>query len=1350
VDEDEYIPPAEPAFEQPVIEQPVTNYDPGPVYVESAPMPDTFSSDETTFDTNSYAPPATDYVDQTQVLQDDFYNNSTVDLYDTPRDIDEGNTSYYGPDPTFLQQTYDPEPERVPQQEYAPQPDPEPVQLDPGNLDGDSLELSEAANNDVAQDTQDTTQNLTAETDEDSEYETDTSLQSTGQGQDTSIANGAYDTGLDLQESEDTGGGDTGAGGDSWQPQYDDGGQSIAPTTGGQGVDDDSVNDQNGDNEFGTGNDASTSGAVVQGGDEWESDDTPVDPAGGATDVDDGEPPVYTADGESDATSVGSGDNAVVTENDTFANGAVEQGGDALESGGEAAVEEQPTSADVVTPAQLDSAGVDEDLSGVTVTANAVTQMGTELIDTESEVTEPISTESVDTGWENGTTTMQNDGPGDNAEDVDDRSVVTPIGGGDADSCEEQVISSSITESGAINPANEDESGVTDVGTLNANQTIVADEGTEEEVGPETVSIVDEAIATDQTTVVPVATDESTEVPGWGSGDSRGEDEETPVSDMVFEDAVDDSTRVGIESMSQPVVVDGGGTSGPVSLQDESKETSVDEVKLESSSDESEVTGSTTPVMTNVEEPETVTDGDSGAGPAVVEDATLGAVDDAGGTSEPVSLQDKSVETSIDDVKVASSPDESENTDSTAPTPTNLMDAAPVTNGDSGAGPAVVEDPTLSAVDDAGGTSEAVSLQDDSGVTSVDELKVKSSLDESEDTSSITPVMPDVEESETVSEGDSGSGTAVVEILPDPTLDAGDETGDVGTDSAAILNGGGAEYEFISDGADGAESDVCNETWEGSGGDERSVDEARETESGDGVGGSNEEGRGGDPGVSIIDSDSRDQPIEDEVEGGAKDESETASDVKDAEEPVDADPPLTPMTPDSLVNGLANDEGVGDSNNVVSPADQGANSQSGVLGELQEGTGTGTGSATESVDVGPLEYMPPDGAPTSEPIEPLVGEVQVDDGGNAEDHVERIEDGPKEPESKSSEGLSGIDGEPNEELKVGILEKNAATGDEIPAAVAEAGIVGAGLAGVTATAQAKEGGEQEGASKATKGKKAEKKLTPEQQTLNALYEAKQGNKEHEDLEKEYNELRRKRMGQSLENYVYKRDVRHEFEFTETRDEKDRVIRISARNAIDPADESGQRQFPLRNPDTVINWRRSDVGGDLDEKARSISKGTGDDAGHLIALEFGADPKHAENISNQNFVQNQAKGTYRDFENAAARIAKGGANFGVQVDLHINPDQPDRAIGRTVSTFELDADGRPIVGTEGEVRYLNTKLQGNRTEARADQKEVRAEREAAEEIVRNWTPEQRRAYMRQATAEISQKAKNEENPDDAKP
>ncbi|HEY6350962.1 MAG TPA: DUF4573 domain-containing protein, partial [Candidatus Angelobacter sp.] len=209
----------------------------------------------------------------------------------------------------------------------------------------------------------------------------------------------------------------------------------------------------------------------------------------------------------------------------------------------------------------------------------------------------------------------------------------------------------------------------------------------------------------------------------------------------------------------------------------------------------------------------------------------------------------------------------------------------------------------------------------------------------------------------------------------------------------------------------------------------------------------------------------------------------------------------------------------------------------------------------------------------------------------------------------------------------------------------------------------------------------------EENILDNLYRATPGTEKHQELEQSYNEMRRLRLKQSPENYVYLRDVRHEFEFEEKFDGGGRRIGLAARNAIDPA-RPDEGRYPLRNPETVINWRNTRIGEKLDRNLRTkISSGTGYDAGHLVALEFGSDPNERRNISNQNAMQNEGLGTYRDFERRARAIAAKGYKVGVDIETTFTPEGDEK--GRKVTTFERDDAGQAKSDTELTTHFLNT-------------------------------------------------------------
>ena len=63
--------------------------------------------------------------------------------------------------------------------------------------------------------------------------------------------------------------------------------------------------------------------------------------------------------------------------------------------------------------------------------------------------------------------------------------------------------------------------------------------------------------------------------------------------------------------------------------------------------------------------------------------------------------------------------------------------------------------------------------------------------------------------------------------------------------------------------------------------------------------------------------------------------------------------------------------------------------------------------------------------------------------------------------------------------------------------------------------------------------------------------------------------------------------------------------------------------------------------------RAVSKGRGDDAGHLIAHQFGG-PEAPYNLSIQNYRQNQGGGTYWDLEQRWASELKNGVVIDVTV------------------------------------------------------------------------------------------------------
>jgi hypothetical protein len=99
--------------------------------------------------------------------------------------------------------------------------------------------------------------------------------------------------------------------------------------------------------------------------------------------------------------------------------------------------------------------------------------------------------------------------------------------------------------------------------------------------------------------------------------------------------------------------------------------------------------------------------------------------------------------------------------------------------------------------------------------------------------------------------------------------------------------------------------------------------------------------------------------------------------------------------------------------------------------------------------------------------------------------------------------------------------------------------------------------------------------------------------------------------------------------------------------------------------------------------RAVSKGRGDDAGHLIAHQFGG-PEAPYNLSIQNYRQNQGGGTYWDLEQRWASELKNGVAIEVTV-REMSRKGEDRPYHRHVSWLETHKDSLVL----GELDFVNT-------------------------------------------------------------
>lgn len=112
--------------------------------------------------------------------------------------------------------------------------------------------------------------------------------------------------------------------------------------------------------------------------------------------------------------------------------------------------------------------------------------------------------------------------------------------------------------------------------------------------------------------------------------------------------------------------------------------------------------------------------------------------------------------------------------------------------------------------------------------------------------------------------------------------------------------------------------------------------------------------------------------------------------------------------------------------------------------------------------------------------------------------------------------------------------------------------------------------------------------------------------------------------------------------------------------------------------------------------KKVSSGSGDDAGHLIGDQFGAPPGtqnlskadaplHAENLSRQNWIQNEGGGTYHDLESRWSEQLQQGTGIEVRVRDYF-PEGSNRPSFRTVEWTEIAPDGTK---SQKQLDFMNT-------------------------------------------------------------
>jgi len=105
--------------------------------------------------------------------------------------------------------------------------------------------------------------------------------------------------------------------------------------------------------------------------------------------------------------------------------------------------------------------------------------------------------------------------------------------------------------------------------------------------------------------------------------------------------------------------------------------------------------------------------------------------------------------------------------------------------------------------------------------------------------------------------------------------------------------------------------------------------------------------------------------------------------------------------------------------------------------------------------------------------------------------------------------------------------------------------------------------------------------------------------------------------------------------------------------------------------------------------RSVSGGTGDDAGHRAGNRFGA-PGDRSNLANQNKAANEY-GTFKQLENQWSAKLKNGSSIEIEVTdvTRVGEDRPYKRIAKWTET---DPAGTV---TQGEQTFANTHTPGSR-------------------------------------------------------
>ena len=212
-------------------------------------------------------------------------------------------------------------------------------------------------------------------------------------------------------------------------------------------------------------------------------------------------------------------------------------------------------------------------------------------------------------------------------------------------------------------------------------------------------------------------------------------------------------------------------------------------------------------------------------------------------------------------------------------------------------------------------------------------------------------------------------------------------------------------------------------------------------------------------------------------------------------------------------------------------------------------------------------------------------------------------------------------------------------------------------------------------------------LDKREEVATKLYESQPLTPLHHQFEEQFNAVERElfvRNGGKSADYKYKHDMRHCFAFSEVRDARGLLEQTAGMRAL----PGGKGHYVLRPVNEVINWRDTKIGQTRDAALRrSIGKEKLDDTGHLIALDFGADPAERRNVAAQNCVQNEWGSWYRQ-EVGLKRKLESHSACRLRVTVWYTADRFNRrSYGWHMDASGVDRKGRPVI-FNGNIIHFN--------------------------------------------------------------